>query len=87
MSNKRSDFAIGATERDGRIDTGCERCDSILEEMTNDLHDGGFVLNNSDIGGVVEFADTSDGCNHEKEKILTKRHLRSSLLGLGYQSR
>lgn len=55
MSDEGCDFAIGATERDGRIDSFGKRGDAILEVMPDDLHDCRFVLDDSDVGRSGKF--------------------------------
>jgi hypothetical protein len=59
VTDKRGDFAVGDTKGDGRVDTGSKRRDSILEKVTDDLHDCRLVLDDGDIGRMVELTGVS----------------------------
>ena len=59
MTDKRSDLAIGGTERDGRVDTRGERGDTVLEKVTDDLHDSRLMLDDRNVGRLMKLANTS----------------------------
>ncbi len=60
MPDKRSDLAVCSAEGDGGIDSHGEGCDSVFEEMADDLHDCRFVLDDSDVWRAVKFSATSE---------------------------
>ena len=57
MSDERSYFTVGGTERDSRVDTGGEGGDTVFEEMSNNLHDCRFMLDDGDVGRVGKFTE------------------------------
>jgi hypothetical protein len=82
VTNERRDFTVGGTEGDSRVDTSGERRDTVFEEMSDDLHDCRLVLDDSNIGGLMEFTGVSAA-----ERTLTMRHRGNSLPGHECQSR
>ena len=84
MSDERSDFAVGGTEGDSSVDTGGEGSDTVLEEMTDDLHDGRLVLNDGNVWRLVEFAVVSP--IPQRDESLTKRRPRNNPLAHACQS-
>lgn len=84
MSDERSNFTVGGAEGDSSVDTGGEGSDTVLEEMTDDLHDGRLVLDDGNIRRLVEFAVVSLIPQHGGS--LTKRRPRNSPLAHACQS-
>lgn len=60
VSDEWSDLAIGGTKGNGSVDSGSKRSDSIFKEMTDDLHDGRFVLDDGNVGRGGEFTKDLD---------------------------
>ncbi len=54
MSHERRDLSVGGTERDSRVNTHGERGDTVLEEMSHNLHDRRLMLNDGDIFGELK---------------------------------
>lgn len=58
MTDEWTHSAIGATERNGKLDTSGEMRDTVFEKVVRHLHDTGRMLNDSDIGALFKFADS-----------------------------
>jgi hypothetical protein len=74
VTDERSDLAVGGAERDGRVDTGRKRGDTVLEEVTDDLHDGRLVLDDGDVWRAVKLtADTFLSASLLRQMVLGGR--------------
>lgn len=51
LTNESCNFTVGARQADTLVDTAGEMGDAVLKVLPVDLHDIGFVLDDSDFGG------------------------------------